>query len=229
VLASLPRLVHLRRASTVPGHDRIASLLEFALAESRERRSGAKCVLLRLSEVLFVEAVRQYLEDFCQQERPHMVERAVHPSRDEAAEYYFNYIDLVAAGDICDILAQQRAETIAWLRSVPPERARHRYGPDKWSVSGVVAHLNDCERLFAFRAFWFARGFESPLPSFSQDVAARHDGADERPWDSHIEEFAAVRESDLAALFALACRCLGPARHRQRQPVQRPRAGFRDR
>lgn len=124
-----------------------------------------------------------------------MAAGTVRPSRDEAPEYYFNYIDLVAAGDICDILAQQRAETIALLRSVSPERGCHRYGPDKWSVSGVVAHLNDCERLFAFRAFWFARGFESPLPSFSQDVAARHDGADDRPLDSHIEEFAAVREA----------------------------------
>jgi AraC-like DNA-binding protein len=60
VLASLPPLVRLRRRSA--GHDRIASLLDFALAESRQRRSGAKCVLLRLSEVLFVEVVRQYLE-----------------------------------------------------------------------------------------------------------------------------------------------------------------------
>ena len=122
---------------------------------------------------------------------------SVRPSRDEAAEYYFNYIDLVAAGDICDILAQQRAETIALLRSVPVERTRHRYAADKWSVSGVVAHVNDCERLFAFRAFWFARGFESPLPSFSQDIAAKYDGADERSWDSHIEEFAAVRDGTL--------------------------------
>ena len=126
-----------------------------------------------------------------------MAAGTVRPSRDEAAEYYFNYIDLVAAGDICDILAQQRAETIALLRSVPPERARHRYAADKWSVSGVVAHLNDCERLFTFRAFWFARGFESPLPSFNQDAAASHDGADERSWDSHIGEFAAVREATL--------------------------------
>jgi AraC-like DNA-binding protein len=59
VLQTLPRLVHLQR----PGaeHDRLSPLIEFALAESRQRQSGAKCVLLRLSEVLFVEVVRRYL------------------------------------------------------------------------------------------------------------------------------------------------------------------------
>ena len=62
VLASLPRLVHLRSTSAVKGPDRLAQLIEFALAESREGTSGAKCVLLHLSEILFVEVVRQYLE-----------------------------------------------------------------------------------------------------------------------------------------------------------------------
>ncbi len=60
VLETLPRLVHLPRP--VAGPDRLWPLIEFALAESRQRRSGAKCVLLRLSEVLFVEVVRRYLD-----------------------------------------------------------------------------------------------------------------------------------------------------------------------
>jgi AraC-like DNA-binding protein len=59
VLATLPRLVHLPRSS---GDDRLGQLIEFALAESRQRRSGARCVLLRLSEVLFVEVIRRYVD-----------------------------------------------------------------------------------------------------------------------------------------------------------------------
>lgn len=123
--------------------------------------------------------------------------RAVRPARDEAAEYYWKYIDLVEEGDVCAILEAQRTETLALLRSIPEQRANHRYAPDKWSVAGVVAHLNDCERLFAFRAFWFGRGLEPPLPSFDQNVAAAHDGADARPWSSHIDEFDAVRKASL--------------------------------
>jgi AraC-like DNA-binding protein len=60
VLETLPRLVHLPRPATA--HDHLRHLIEFALAESRQRRSGAKCVLLRLSEVLFVEVVRRYVD-----------------------------------------------------------------------------------------------------------------------------------------------------------------------
>jgi len=62
LLATLPGLVHLRRPPDSSGTDRLAHLIEFALAESRQRRSGGRCVLLRLSEVLFVEVVRRYLE-----------------------------------------------------------------------------------------------------------------------------------------------------------------------
>lgn len=61
VLETLPRLVHLQR--TVAAHDHLRHLIEFALAESWQPRSGTRCVLLRLSEVLFVEVVRRYLDE----------------------------------------------------------------------------------------------------------------------------------------------------------------------
>ena len=119
------------------------------------------------------------------------------PARDEAAEYYFKYIDLVPEGDVCAVLAAQHTDTLAFLSHIPENRAHHRYAPDKWSVSGVLAHVNDCERLFAMRAFWFARGLNSPLPSFDQDVAAKHDGSESRLLRSHIEEFDTVRKASL--------------------------------
>lgn len=132
-----------------------------------------------------------------------MIGNAVRPGRDEAAEYYFRYIDLVPDGDICAVLAAQRPDTLAFLRSIPAERTRHTYAAGKWSVGGVVAHLNDCERLFAFRAFWIARGFDLPLPSFDQDVAAAHDGADDRAFSTHVNEFDAVRASTLELFMNL--------------------------
>ena len=115
------------------------------------------------------------------------------PDRTEAAEYYFRYIDLIPPGDICDQLVTQGKETLALLRGIEEERSLSRYAPDKWSIREVVSHLNDTERLFVFRAFWFARGFDTPLPSFDQNVAAASAAADERTWTSLVEEFAAVR------------------------------------
>ena len=119
------------------------------------------------------------------------------PDRTEAAEYYFTYINQVPAGDIRAILRAQLPETIALMKSIDDKRSTHRYAPDKWSIREVLGHINDTERLFVFRAFWFARGFDSPLPSFDQNVAMGKSGADARSWKSHIDEFARVRESSL--------------------------------
>ena len=119
------------------------------------------------------------------------------PDSTEAAEYYFRYINQVPAGDICEILESQLGETLAELEGVSEERSLHRYAPDKWSYRQVLGHLNDVERLFTFRAFWFARGFDSPLPSFDEGYAMTTCGADERSWRSHLEEFRQVRGSSI--------------------------------
>ena len=60
VLAALPRLVHLRRPAAAEA-DRLDHLVDFALAETREHLAGGRCVLLRLSELLFVEVLRRCL------------------------------------------------------------------------------------------------------------------------------------------------------------------------
>lgn len=59
-LAALPRMVHLR-ACNPPGERRMHHLIEFALAELRDRACGSRVVLLRLAELTFVEAVRRHL------------------------------------------------------------------------------------------------------------------------------------------------------------------------
>ena len=114
------------------------------------------------------------------------------PDRAEAAEYYFTYINQVPEGDIGQILEAQQPEAVELLRNISEERSLHRYAPGKWSIREVVSHINDTERMFAFRALWFARGFDSPLPSFDQDIAIRGASADDRPLSSHVEEFRAV-------------------------------------
>lgn len=116
------------------------------------------------------------------------------PQRGEAVPYYFGYIDLVPDGDICTVLAAQLPETLALLESIPDARHDYRYAPDKWSIREVLTHLNDTERLFAFRAFWFARGFDLALPSFDQMVAQRHAPKGET-WRDHLDEFRALRTS----------------------------------
>jgi AraC-like DNA-binding protein len=67
VLEALPRVLHLPRQGTA-SDDRISRLVDLALAECRERKSGARCVLLHLSELLFVEVVRRHLDSLTDQQ-----------------------------------------------------------------------------------------------------------------------------------------------------------------
>jgi hypothetical protein len=114
--------------------------------------------------------------------------------RTEAAEYYFTYIDKVPPGeDIRRVIGAQRDEVLDLLNGISEEKSRYRYAPGKWSIRESVGHLNDTERLFVFRAMWFARGLPEPLPSFDQDVALAGARFDERTLKDLVAEFEAVR------------------------------------
>jgi hypothetical protein len=120
------------------------------------------------------------------------------PDKSEAAEYYFKYIEQAPQrGDIRLALETQLDETMSLLNRIPDEKSLHRYAPDKWSIRQVVSHLSDTERLFVFRAMWFARGLDLPLPSFDQDIVIQGARADERSWKGLIEEFRAVRAATI--------------------------------
>ena len=120
------------------------------------------------------------------------------PQRTEAASHYFTYIDLISSDDILQMMNAQLDDTAALLGSVSEEKSLHRYAPDKWSIRQVISHVNDTERVFAFRAMWFARGLSEPLPSFDQNIASNADGADNRSLASHVQEFRKIREATIA-------------------------------
>lgn len=119
------------------------------------------------------------------------------PERGEAEAYYFGYIDQVPGTLVLPVLATQMGETLALLDGITEEESLGRYAPGKWSIRQVLNHVNDTERLFVFRAFWFARGFDSPLPSFDQNVAVNAAAANNLQWRTHVEEFRAVRAATL--------------------------------
>ena len=119
------------------------------------------------------------------------------PERTEAAEYYFTYIDRIASGDILGTLQTQLDETMAFLRAISEEKSLHRYAPGKWTIREALNHVTDTERAFGFRALWFARGFDTPLPSYDQNIAAAGACANDYSWASHIEDFRAVRQATL--------------------------------
>src|SRR4029453_9901893 len=120
------------------------------------------------------------------------------PLPEEAVPYYFRYIDRIPGDDVMAVLEPQLESTLSFLSTISEEKSLHRYGPEKWSMRQGGNHVNDCERLFVFRALWCARGFDTPLPSFDQLVSAKGADADSFSWKSHVEEFRGVRQSTLS-------------------------------
>ena len=119
------------------------------------------------------------------------------PASGDAAPYYFTYIDQVEGDDCLAAMTAQLDEAVAFFAGIPETTSRHRYAPDKWSIRQVLSHINDAERIFVMRALWFARGFDTPLPSFDQNIAVAGAAADERPWVTHVQEFRNIRKASI--------------------------------
>ena len=62
LLAALPRVIHLSAAAHDAATGWLATLLNMAVRESGSARAGSENILSRLSELMFVEALRRYLE-----------------------------------------------------------------------------------------------------------------------------------------------------------------------
>ena len=120
------------------------------------------------------------------------------PRPDEAAPYYFTYIDQVPGEHALPVIEKQLDESTSFLATISEDKSLHRYAAEKWSIRQVLNHVTDTERAFAFRALWFARGFESPLPGYDQTVAAAGAQADAIPWSAHVEEFKRVRGATIS-------------------------------
>lgn len=115
------------------------------------------------------------------------------PDPNEAAPYYFTYIDQVSGDKPLESIRRQTDKCLPFLRRITEEQSQYRYAPDKWSIRQVLNHVTDTERAFAFRALWFARAFAEPLPSYDQEIAAAGANADSVLWAAHVEEFTRVR------------------------------------
>jgi hypothetical protein len=115
------------------------------------------------------------------------------PFENEAAPYYFTYINQVKGDDVMAVIERQLEDAQALFTGISEQSSLHRYEPEKWSIRQVLNHITDSERAFAFRALWFARGFEAPLPSYDQNIAAAGAEADKIAWSAHLDEFRKVR------------------------------------
>ena len=125
------------------------------------------------------------------------------PQKSEYAVFYEKYVGLVPGGDFLEILEEQQATLLKLLTPLNESQAEFRYAPDKWSIKEVVGHINDAERIFAYRLLRIARGDETPLAGFEQDPYIKAGNFSARKLADLLEEFASIRRASVMLIRSL--------------------------
>lgn len=123
------------------------------------------------------------------------------PSEVEYTGDFGEYIRLVPEGNIIDILLAQEKQMTELLASLSESQGAYRYAEGKWTLKEVVGHIADGERVMTYRLLRFARGDQTPLPGFDQEVFMPPFGS----WTTAqlAEDYRAVRQSTITYLRGL--------------------------
>jgi uncharacterized damage-inducible protein DinB len=127
----------------------------------------------------------------------------IRPTPDEYAAFYAGYVSQVPDGDVLETLEQGRKDARKLLGKLSEAQAAHRYAPGKWSIKGVVGHIADAERVFTYRALWFARGGTGALPGWDENAWAQESSLDAQTLKDLLQGYQAVRDATLALFRSL--------------------------
>ena len=108
-------------------------------------------------------------------------------------EYFATYINLTAGATVIEALENSNYRSMAFLSSIAEDQGPFRYAENKWTVKEVIAHMNDTERIMAYRALRFARNDETELSGFDENRYAANSNANSRTVGELVTEFEEIR------------------------------------
>ncbi len=117
------------------------------------------------------------------------------PNSTDYSLFSAHYVMSVKEDDLNLALNNQQKLLEDFLTSIPESKADYAYAEGKWTVKQLLQHIIDTERVFAFRALWFARDSSQPLTSFDENIFAKAANVQNRTIDSLRQEMLAVRKS----------------------------------
>lgn len=123
------------------------------------------------------------------------------PDASEYAPYFETYVSLAGDGSILGKLSANPIEEA--LTGLSDGAAEVPPAPGKWSPKQALGHVIETERVMAYRALRVARGDQTPLPGFDQDLFVANAGFNARTLASLLEEMQIVRAATLALFRGL--------------------------
>ncbi|MEI8060427.1 MAG: DinB family protein [Ferruginibacter sp.] len=109
--------------------------------------------------------------------------------------YFQRYIDQVLEDDLHTAFNSQLPIITPFLLGITEEKSNYAYGSDKWTIKELLLHITDTERIFAYRSLCFARNEKASLPGFDENEFAANSNANNRSWQSLVDEFLLVRKN----------------------------------
>ncbi len=130
-------------------------------------------------------------------------------------EYFKRYVELIPEDmGAHEALVKYGSDYVLGQREKYKGIGDRVYEAGKWNIKQSLVHLIDGERVFAYRALRFARGDQTPLPGFDQDLYARAADVSSRSLESILEEFQATRNATIQLYKSFGneeLRCVGKA------------------
>ena len=120
------------------------------------------------------------------------------PQPSEYAPSFEAYVSRVAEGDVLSVLADQLTQFPKRFATLTESEGGFRYAPGKWTIKEVLGHVNDSERIFAYRALRIARADQAPLAGFEQEDYVRAAPFASCRVADIVDEFRHVRRATLA-------------------------------
>lgn len=111
--------------------------------------------------------------------------------------FYKNYVKQLDDSDILTAMRISGFRTMELVTSIPEKMCDHRYADGKWSIREVLCHMEDAERIFAYRALRFARNDKTPLAGFEERDYAPQANATGRTLKKIADEMQHLRSSTL--------------------------------
>jgi len=124
----------------------------------------------------------------------------MHPSNilpSEYNPYYKHYIELVENINLVDALEKGLNTTTAFFKNLPNNKWNHQYAVGKWTPKDILQHIADTERVFTYRALYFARSNNVELKGFDENIFAENALACGKTVEALLQNYVAVRMATL--------------------------------
>ena len=117
--------------------------------------------------------------------------------------YYKQYIDLAGDLPLTEALESGLIATKKFFETLAYAKLNYQYAEGKWTPKEILLHLIDTERVFCYRALYFARNIGSSIEGFDENVFAANSNGSSRELDDLLKEYSVVRNATLALFNSL--------------------------